>query len=90
MHMKTHKRNGFTLSDGQALPSLRAEAMRDGLEDYEYLLRLRDIDTPEAREVMKQAHQIVPDAFSYPTDTTSMHTLRRAITEIMDEAPCAK
>ncbi len=77
----------YTLPDGRALPSLRAEAMRDGLEDYEYLLRLRGIDTPSARKLTEQAHQIVPKAFAYPTDTGRLRTVRRAIAEALTPSP---
>ncbi|MHB9138688.1 MAG: DUF4091 domain-containing protein, partial [Victivallaceae bacterium] len=52
--------------DGSFLPTIRAEAMRDGLEDYEYLYLLKQLssklsqDSPLAKAAAATLHAAVP------------------------------
>lgn len=80
------------------LPSLRLEAMRDGLEDYEYLKLLEEeilnvkhklggkaLNLPFERRVLELCKRVVPDITGYTRDPESlMRTREEVVKEILE------
>lgn len=61
--------------------SLRYEAMRDGIEDYELLQILRGIDESLAEEIIGR---VLTDANTYNTDTTNYRQVRKDLLDAID------
>ena len=68
--------------NGKILSSIRLEAMRDGIVDYE-LLKMLEVKKPEiAREICRQ---VVYEFDKYDTDIKSFRLKRRAILELLSK-----
>ncbi|MEA5115928.1 MAG: DUF4091 domain-containing protein [Geobacteraceae bacterium] len=68
--------------DGAPFPSLRLEALRDGIEDYEYLVLLsgKAKNDAEAKALLKEAKRLlVTGATSYDRDPHKLLDLRNRI-----------
>ena len=68
--------------DGRPLASLRLEALRDGIEDYEYLILLSERATSDSRayKLLQEAKEnIVTGITSYNRDPNKLLDLRRRI-----------
>jgi len=75
-------------ADGTSLSSLRLEAIRDGLEDYEYLHLLADKakSNPTAASLLKQATEtLVTGVTSYEKDPAKLLDLRLKIGRLLSE-----
>ena len=59
------------------IPSLRLEAMRDGLEDYEYLKLLEE-------EIVNVKHRLGGKALALPFERRALEICRRAVPSITD------
>jgi len=74
--------------DGQPYPSIRLKALRDGLEDYEYLWQLKQLvdQAPEA-EAARSARSLlnldglIADSGAYDKRTDNYFTFRRKVAE---------
>jgi hypothetical protein len=73
---------------GTPLSSLRLEALRDGIEDYEYLVLLseRAKNNTEAAAQLKEASEsLVTGATSYNRDPLKLLDLRRRIALLLEK-----
>ena len=69
--------------DGKLLDSIRYEAMRDGIADYELLAKLGDRDSKAA---MRLAEKIVLAFNRYTTEVAAFRSVRRELLESLEEA----
>lgn len=69
-------------ADGEVLSSIRLEAMRDGIVDYELLKMLAEKDEELAKEL---ARQVVFGFTTYETNTESFRSIRKQILNILSE-----
>ena len=65
------------------LSSIRLEAMRDGIADYELLKMLERVDSEEAKEL---ARQVVYRFDLYDMNVEAFRDKRRRILELLSEA----
>lgn len=64
--------------------SVRLECIRDGLEDYEYLVLARRVLDQQTVDVI--VHQIAPELVRYETDPTKFEDVRRMLGEMLTAA----
>ena len=63
---------------GTILDSIRYEAMRDGVEDYELLIQLRAKDPTKASAI---ADQVIRSFTDYERDVAKFRAVRREVLE---------
>jgi hypothetical protein len=63
-------------------PSIRLEAMRDGIVDYELLKMLQEKDPDAAADL---AHQVVYGFHTYETDVAAFRSIRKKVLELLSE-----
>ena len=70
--------------DGTPLSSLRMEALRDGLEDHDYLALLEKRGGPKAEALLKEAREVlVTGVTTYDTDPAKLLNLRERISAVL-------
>jgi len=69
-------------AEGRLLPSIRLEAMRDGIVDHELLCRLAEKRPAEAKEL---ARQLVYGFTQYDIDVPSFRAKRKALLAMLSE-----
>lgn len=77
----------YTAQDGTILPSIRLANTRDGIQDYEYLVRLREL-AEESGDTEALRLLALPDELltweSYPKDPATLSSWRRQLAEAIE------
>lgn len=72
---------------GEPISSLRLESLRDGIEDYEYLVLLSQQHNPEAIELLEKAkNSLVSGIVTYESDPNAILQLRKQIALAIEKA----